>query len=61
MSVTYLGLILGQIVTEALRSGSPCNVNGAAAPFCTRTTKTVIHELAHLQHALPRRRRFFAS
>ena len=37
--MTYLSLILTQIVTEALRSGSTYNINGAQAPFCTQQQK----------------------
>jgi len=39
LSLTYLGLILTQIVTEALRWGCAYIINGAQAPFCTQLQK----------------------
>ena len=43
--MTCLGLILRQIVTEALRSGTSYNINGARAPFCTQQQKQLFMSL----------------
>ena len=43
--LTCLGLILTQIVTEALRSGTSGNINGARAPFCTQQQKQLLMSL----------------
>jgi Mg2+ and Co2+ transporter CorA len=45
LSLTYLGLILRQIVTEALRSGTSSYINGARAPFCTQQQKQLFMSL----------------
>jgi hypothetical protein len=47
---TYLGLILPQIVLEALRSGAIYTLMGLR-PLFAPNNKNSFHESAHLQHA----------